>query len=194
MTESIIAIFAALGGLVLIVGSLILLYQGRITLQAIQDKVKEVQQPDALAVEIGKIRIRSQYPTIALFLVAIGCFWLGLEYAKGPKRMVSGTLDDPLAKDYTVTYKGMMGVVFPDDQGHFEQEIPADVDLVILEIAKGGLDPQKFPIYPGKVTAWPVKCQLQQTRTASAASVPKPELNPSQIVQLQRALPPLKTQ
>jgi hypothetical protein len=199
MIENIIAIIAASGGVILMIGALILLYQGRITLQAIHEKVQEkdqqAQQPDnagnALALEIGQIKIKSQYPTIALFLVAAGCFWLALEYAKGPKRMVSGTLDDPQAKDYTVTFNGPMGVVFPDDKGHFEQEVPEDVNLVVLEIGKGGLDPQKFPIYPGKVTKWPVECQL---KPAPASTAPKPEINPSQIVKLNKELPPINTQ
>jgi len=76
MIENVIAIIAASGGVILMLGALVLLYQGRITLQAIHEKVQQKdQQPsesrDALAVEIGQIKIKSQYPTIALFLVAM---------------------------------------------------------------------------------------------------------------------------
>jgi hypothetical protein len=198
MIQNVVVLIAASGGVILMLGALVLLYQGRIALQAIQEKVQEKGQQkevggDALAVEIGQIKIKSQYPTIALFLVAAGCFWLALEYGKGPKRTISGTLEDAQAKDYTVTYNGLMGVVFPDDKGHFEQDVPEDVNLVVLEIGKGGLDPQKFPVYPGKVKEWPVKCRLKAAPGDSASSpARKLEIDPSQITQVDKALPALK--
>jgi hypothetical protein len=200
MIENVIAIIAASGGIILMIGSLVLLYQGRITLQAIHDKVQEGKEPtdgtggDALAVEIGRIKIKSQYPTIALFLVAIGCFWLALQYGKGQRRMVSGILTDPDAKDYTVAYTGVMGVVYPDDTGQFEQEVPEDVHLVVLEIAKGGEEPQKFPVYPSKEKEWPVKFELKASTSPSATPRPKLEVNPAQVAEVGKALPPLKAQ
>src|SRR5260370_36290715 len=125
MIENVIAIIAASGGIILMIGSLVLLYQGRITLQAIHEKVQEGKEPtdvtggDALAVEIGQIKIKSQYPTIALFLVAVGCFWLALQYGKGQRRMVSGILTDPDAKEFTVAYMGVILFVYPDDTVQF---------------------------------------------------------------------------
>ncbi|HKC00010.1 MAG TPA: hypothetical protein VKD23_14610 [Terriglobales bacterium] len=200
MIENIIAIIAASGGIILMIGSLVLLYQGRITLQAIHEKVQEGKEPadgtggDALAVEIGQIKIKSQYPTIALFLVAVGCFWLALQYGKGQRRMVSGILTDPDAKDYTVAYTGVMGVAYPDNTGQFEQEVPEDVHLVVLEIAKGGKEPQKFPLYPSKEKEWPVKFELKAPTGPSATPAAKLEVNPAQVAEVGKALPPLKAQ
>jgi hypothetical protein len=199
MIENVIAIIAALGGIILVIGSLVLLYQGRITLQAIHDKVQQGKQADtadtdALSVEIGQIKVKSQYPTIALFLVAAGCFWLALQYGKGQRRMVSGILDDPDAKDYTVMYTGVMGVVYPDDKGQFEQEVPEDVDLLVLEIAKGGDEPQKFPLYPSKQTDWPVKCSLKAAAGPSPSPAPTLVVNPAQVATVNKELPPLKAQ
>lgn len=199
MIENVIAIIAAVGGIILLTGSLILLYQGRITLQAIQDRVQQGKQSDrsnadALSVEIGQIKVKSQYPTIALFLVAAGCFWLALQYGKGQRRLVSGILDDPNAKDYTVMYTGVMGVVYPDDKGEFEQEVPEDVHLVVLEIAKGGKEPQKFPLYPAKETQWPVKCSLRATAGTSASPAPTFKVDPAQVATVEKELPPLKAQ
>ena len=182
------------------IGSLVLLYQGRITLQAIHEKVQEGKEPpdgtggDALAVEIGRIKIKSQYPTIALFLVAVGCFWLALQYGKSQRRIVSGILIDPDAKDYTVAYTGAMGVVYPDNEGQFEQEVPEDVQLVVLEIAKGGEEPQKFPLYPSREKTWPVKVELKASTVPSATPAPKLEVNPAQVAEVPKALPPLKAQ
>ena len=200
MIENIIAIIAASGGIILMIGSLVLLYQGRITLQAIHEKVQEGKEPtdvtggDALAVEIGQIKIKSQYPTIALFLVAVGCFWLALQYGKGQRRMVSGILTDPDAKDYTVAYTGVMGVAYPDITGQFEQEVPEDVHLVVLEIAKGGKEPQKFPLYPSKEKEWPVKFELKAPTGPSATPAAKLEVNPAQVAEVGKALPPLQAQ
>ena len=200
MIENIIAIIAASGGIILMIGSLALLYQGRITLQAIHEKAQEGKEPtdvtggDALAVEIGQIKIKSQYPTIALFLVAVGCFWLALQYGKGQRRMVSGILTDPDAKDYTVAYTGVMGVAYPDNTGQFEQEVPEDVHLVVLEIAKGGKEPQKFPLYPSKEKEWPVKFELKAPTDPSATPAAKLEVNPAQVAEVGKALPPLKAQ
>jgi hypothetical protein len=199
MIENVIAIIAASGGIILVIGSLVLLYQGRITLQAIQDRVQQGKQADtpdtdALSVEIGQIKVRSQYPTIALFLVAAGCFWLALQYGKGQRRVVSGVLDDPDAKDYTVMYTGVMGVVYPDDKGQFEQEVPEDVHLVVLEIAKGGEEPQKFPLYPAKETDWPVKCSLKAAAGATPSPGPKLMVDPAQVATVNKELPSLKAQ
>jgi len=200
MIENIIAIIAASGGIILMIGSLALLYQGRITLQAIHEKAQAGKEPtdvtggDALAVEIGQIKIKSQYPTIALFLVAVGCFWLALQYGKGQRRMVSGILADPDAKDYTVAYTGVMGVAYPDNTGQFEQEVPEDVHLVVLEIAKGGKEPQKFPLYPSKEKEWPVKFELKAPTGPSATPAAKLEVNPAQVAEVGKALPPLKAQ
>lgn len=199
MIENVIAIIAASGGIILMIGSLVLLYQGRITLQAIQDRAQKGQpadtsDSDALSVEIGHIKVKSQYPTIALFLVAAGCFWLALQYGKGQRRTISGILDDPDAKDYTVMYTGVMGVVYPDDKGQFEQEVPEDVHLVVLEIAKGGEEPQKFPLYPAKETQWPVKCSLKAAAGPSASPAPTLMVDPAQVATVEKELPSLKAQ
>jgi hypothetical protein len=189
--EKVIAIIAASGGLILMVGALVLLYKGKITIDAINRTIKE-SPPEALAVEIGKIKVRSQYPSIALFLVAAGCFWLALNHAKGSKVKISGIVDAPDGANYTVTYKGALGLVYSDDKGHFEEEVPEDVDLLVLEIGKGGADPQKFNVYPHTITEWPVKCKLNPG--IAAPIVPTPETNLAQIAKTAKQLPPLQTQ
>jgi len=189
--EKIIAIISASGGFILMVGALILLYRGKITIDAINRTVKE-KPLQALVVEIGKIKVRSQYPTIALFLVAAGCFWLALEYAKGSKVKITGIVDAPNAANYTVTYNGALGLVYSDDKGHFEEEVPEDVNLLVLEIGKGGAVPQKFNVYPHAVKEWPVKCKLDAGTITSLVSAP--QTNNSQIANVARPLPPVQTQ
>jgi hypothetical protein len=158
---------------------------------AINRSIQE-SPPEALAVEIGKIKVRSQYPTIALFLVAAGCFWLALDHAKASKIKISGIVDAPDAADYTVTYNGALGLVYSDNGGNFEEEVPEDVDLFVLEIAKGGAAPERFNVYPRKVKEWPVKCKLHST--AATSVIRTPETNDSQIAKVPKQLPPLQTQ
>jgi hypothetical protein len=191
VTEKIIAIIAASGGFILMVGALILLYKGKITIDAINRSIQKSPQA-ALAIQIGKIKVKSQYPTIALFLVAAGCFWLALEYAKGSKIKISGIVDAPDAANYTVTYNGALGLVYSDNGGNFEEEVPEDVNLFVLEIAKGGAAPERFNVYPHKVKEWPVKCKLHPA--AATSVVQTPETNDSQIAKVPKELPPLQTQ
>jgi hypothetical protein len=191
-TQTIVILFPAVAGLVLMIGTLFLIREGHITLNAVKETIEDatkkakdnnaaqpaVSLPEALVAEIGKLKIRTHYPAIALFVVAFLCFAIALYYVGDPKMKVSGTLDGPHAKDYTVVYKGYVGDVFPDISGHFEHDVPSDVDLVMLEIGKAGLNPQTFPVYPKTVKKWPILCHLE-----AATPVPKPTVDPSQISQ-----------
>jgi hypothetical protein len=203
MQSHVIAIIVAVAGLVIIVGALVLLSQGKIALDAISKHAKEAGDAGtALDVVIGDIKIKSQYPTIALFVLALVCFCVSLYFefkskeqqlSESPVLTVSGMLADPQAKNYTVTYKGLFGMVVPDaSSGYFEYKVPKDVSLIILEIGKSGSPAETFPIYPNKITQWPVKLQLLSSLQPSGPPVAAPETNPSLIVPADKELPPLQ--
>jgi hypothetical protein len=181
----IVALLMALAGLVIVVGSFFLLYRGIITLTEVNklvagkssrsrtveqgDQNSEEQGQAALSLQLGdKIKVRSQYPTLCLFILGILCFVGSLWYLNSPSSvdaaiqrklkklqeasmtMVRGHVNVPDTRKYSFVLSGDLGTTKPDVNGFVERSIPTDINEVDVTVARGGGEPDQFVLRPSE--------------------------------------------
>ena len=69
---------------------------------------------------------------------------------------IKGQLEEPEAKEYSVIFKGMIGMAHIMDGGFFEQNCPKNVNAVILEFGRAGVVPEQFPLYLDQLSDKPL--------------------------------------
>ena len=182
----IIALLAALGGVAIVVGSLIMLYKGILTLQAVSQAAKEGDGGSALDIQIGKIQVKSQYPTLGLFILGIGCFFGALWFAKENVPVeydVQGRVVDN--GKYIFTFTGFIGVAHPDVKGDFHRVVPKGIDEVHVQVGSSGKPPDLVVLSTSKAKNGVINFGDYPTPTPPSASpkaaVPMPTVDPAQV-------------
>jgi hypothetical protein len=193
----VISLVTAFAGLIIVIGSLLLLYKGVITLQAVSEIAKKETdaQPgnkpeaksavlSAISIELGeKIKIQSQYPTLGLFILGIVCFFVAIYYAmQDPKSSVilEGQVVGADKDKYTFTFVGAMGAIRPDISGKVHKTIPKDVEEVDIKVGKGGGEVATLVLYPSSRENGILSFGDYPTPTPSAA-VPAPPVVTTQL-------------
>jgi hypothetical protein len=204
----IIALISALAGVVIVVGSMILLYKGIIVLNAVSTVARKLSGgeptqekrkrsvpgqtgdvPVAIDVQLGKdIKIKSQYPALGLFILGMLCFFGALWFSKenAPTQMdVQGNVID--SGKYTFTFTGLIGVARPDVKGYVHKFAPKDIEELDVQIGKPGSETDTLVVYPSKrqngilsFGDYPPPAQAAPQNTKSP--VPKPTVDPDQVV------------
>jgi hypothetical protein len=190
-TPDVIGLGMAFAGLTIVVGSLLLLYKGVITLQAVSTAVKEAKPaeggneptaPSAIVIELGRnVKIQSQYPTIALFVLGIACFFGAMYYAtQAPQSSVTleGHVTGADKDKYTITIEGAMGVIRPDIHGNVQKTIPKDIEEVDIKVGKAGGAVDTLVVYPANRENGKLSFGDYPT-PAPPLSSPQPSLAPS---------------
>jgi hypothetical protein len=220
----IIALMAASAGVLIVVGSLVLLYKGIITLQAVSAAARQrsvghsaegnqavpgphetAEVPAAVDFQLGEhIKIKSQYPALGLFILGIACFFgaLWFDKANAPTGMdVQGKVVD--SGKYTFTFTGMMGVARPDVNGFVHRVVPIDIDELDVQVAKGGSAPDIVVVYPSQRRNGTLSFGNYPTPQPSSPQapaekikipIPKPTVNPAQVSSAPANIVPLQMQ
>ncbi|MBI3014434.1 MAG: hypothetical protein HYY65_05100 [Candidatus Tectomicrobia bacterium] len=136
-----IIVFGGISGLLMVVGGMILLYKGTITL-------KESNPEEAIKVEFKKmINVTTRYPALGIFVIGLTFITIALYFSK-PSAVqplkVSGKLltDDPTAATISVSNK--LKDTTPSTGGVIEEVIYPNVDKIIFEIVMPGYNPPKI--------------------------------------------------
>lgn len=158
----VIALGAAICGLLIVVGSFVLLYKGIITLNEVNRAVRQGRTrrpaaaddnpPVAIDLQIGdQIKIKSQYPALALFVLGISCFF-GAIIFDNQKTSDTISLEGHVTDSgkYVFTVTGAMGAIHPDKNGFVRKNVSKDVDELDIEVARPGTTPDSFVVYPSE--------------------------------------------
>jgi hypothetical protein len=105
---------------------------------------------------------------------------------------IKGQLEEPEAKQYSVIFKGMIGMAQIMDGGFFEQKCPSDVNALILEFGRAGEVPEQFPIYLDQLSDKPLVFRLNHSAVTISQRVAKPVIDSAQIAPTTEQLPPLQ--
>lgn len=105
---------------------------------------------------------------------------------------IKGQLEEPEAKQYSVIFKGMIGMAHITDDGFFEQKCPNNVNVVILEFGRAGAVPEQFPLYLDQLSDKPLIFKLAHSAAAGNQRVSKPTIDSTQIAPTTEQLPPLQ--
>jgi hypothetical protein len=105
---------------------------------------------------------------------------------------IKGQLEEPEAKEYSVIFKGMIGMAQIMDGGFFEQKCPKNVNAVILEFGRAGVVPEQFPLYLDQLSDKPLIFKLAHSAETGSQRVSKPAIDTTQIAPTTEQLPPLQ--
>jgi hypothetical protein len=105
---------------------------------------------------------------------------------------IKGQLEEPEAREYSVIFKGMIGIAQIMEGGFFEQKCPKDVNAVILEFGRAGVAPEQFPLYLDQLTDKPLTFKLAHSAATGNQRVPRPAMDSAQIAPTTEQLPPLQ--
>ncbi len=105
---------------------------------------------------------------------------------------IKGQLEEPQAKEYSVIFKGMIGMAQIMDGGFFEQQCPKNVNAVILEFGRAGVAPEQFPVYLDQLSDKPLIFKLAHPAETGGQRVSKPTIDSTQIAPTNEQLPPLQ--
>jgi hypothetical protein len=105
---------------------------------------------------------------------------------------IKGQLEEPEAKEYSVIFKGMIGMAQIMDGGFFEQKCPKNVNAVILEFGRAGVVPEQFPLYLDQLSDKPLIFKLAHSAETGSQRVSKPAIDSAQIAPTTEQLPPLQ--
>jgi hypothetical protein len=105
---------------------------------------------------------------------------------------IKGQLEEPEAKEYSVIFKGMIGMAQIMDGGFFEQNCPKNVNAVILEFGRAGVAPEQFPLYLDQLSDKPLIFKLAHTAVTGSQRVAKPAIDSAQIAPTTEQLSPLQ--
>lgn len=130
---------AALCGLIMVVGGIILLYKGIITLN-------QASSGKALTVEFKKeFRIYTQYPALGLFIIGIVFISLALYSSKTPTLTLSGrTTIDNNSIHKIIIRSDTEFQLSVDSQGNIQGSMFPNLDHFELVIEASGYEPNPF--------------------------------------------------
>src|SRR5260221_13919586 len=105
---------------------------------------------------------------------------------------IKGQLEEPEAKEYSVIFKGMIGMAQIMDGGFFEQKCPKNVNVGMLEFGRAVVVPQEFPLYLDLLSDKPVMFKLAHSAETGSQVVAKPDHDSRQVAPTNEQLPPLQ--
>ena len=178
---------AALCGLIMVAGGILLLYKGAISLATRSGD-------EAVTLEFKKmLKVTTHYPALGLFVIGLSFILIGLAFSRPPSvrpLVIQGSVSTTEPSAVTVRISTGRWMVQPSSEGSITQTIYPNMDTLLLEVNAPGfparmitklLDPGELK--KGRVDLEPI--------VLGAPPVPKPSVDPRNIAPVEGSLPPL---
>ena len=176
----ILVLMCGLCALLMVGGSLILLYQNKLSF-------KDIDPKDEITLEVlKKFKLKTRYPALACLALGVVFLMVPVSYLpfrNAKQMMVTGTLDsDADPSSATVTFTGELGGIHPDYIGLIRKSCPSDLEQVIIKLAAPGFE-------PGEVTrvAYPDQAKNGELSIGNfklKKKLDKPTKDPDQVAPL----------
>ncbi len=188
-TFDIIVILGGICGLLMVLGGMILLYRGNITLS-------QTSKDDAVSLEFRKmIKISTHYPALGLFVIGLA-FVLASAYICRPKEVqpltIKGHINTADPSSVTIFVYTGHGGLRPLTDGNIDDIVFPNLKLLKVDINAPGYDPptitktiESSDIKKGTVSLGEI--------TFLNKKVEMPQINQGNIVPVKENLPPLTT-
>lgn len=178
---------AALCGLIMVAGGILLLYKGAISLATRTGD-------EAVTLEFKKlIKVTTHYPALGLFVIGLSFILIGLVFARPPSvrpLVIQGSVSTTEPSAVTVRISTGRWMVQPSSEGSITQTIYPTMDTLLLEV--------NAPGFPARMIVKPLDAgELKRGRVdldpivLGATQVPKPAVDPRNIAPVDVPLPPL---
>lgn len=183
----IVILAAALCGLIMVAGGILLLYRGAITLT-------QASPDEAVSVEFKKmLKVTTRYPALGLFIIGLSFVVTALVFSK-PENIkplqVRGKVVGAKPSEITVRIYPGEWVIQPSSEGGIDFTIYPKMDLLLVEANAPGRSPLRYN----------KRLESQELKFGQAAlgdivfseqGVSKPAADPANIVPVDVQLPPL---
>lgn len=184
-TFDIAVILAGICGLFMVIGGMVLLYKGAISLS-------QVSRDDALSMEFKKmLKITTHYPALGLFVIGLAFIIIAVSFSKSTQNQfkISGRVkgvDDLSAMKILITVPGWTGETYAD--GQILASITPQVDILEVRLSSPGYREIRIPVETRKSKLGTISIG---DVTFGNKAVEKPLVNQDNIKPVAQALPPL---
>ena len=143
MVASIILLICAIGGLIMILGGMLLLWKGVITFREKSD-ASSSDNPQALIVEFKKLRIGTQYPAIAFFIIGSILMVYSINSSQKMELKIIGTTN--INKDSISHFKisSKEWTLEPSSNGDITESITPHLGLLKVRLIASGYEPNPY--------------------------------------------------
>lgn len=185
-----VIVAAALCGLIMVAGGILLLYKGAINLT-------QTSRDEAVTLEFKKmLKVTTHYPALGLFVIGLSFIVTALAFSKPPAVRpleIRGKVTGSEPSAVTVRISAGQWMVQPSSEGSIAQTIYPKMDLLLVEVNAPGHPPQRHI----------KRLQSRELKSGTAAldeivfsepAVPKPNADPRNIAPVDVKLPPLSAQ
>jgi hypothetical protein len=186
-TFDVVVMIGGACGLLMVVGGMILLYKGAITLN-------QASPEAAVALEFKKtLKITTHYPALGLFIIGLAFIVTSVWYSKPEVysvKLVGQVLDlDPEDVPALKVYGGPWERRLRFTDGTIKEIINPNLEVMTVEILAPGYDPIRVPIE--KKDLWLGTASLGKLRFKSRKVADRPPENPDNIETPDEPLPAL---
>ena len=183
-TQDLLALIGALCALLMVIGSLLLLYRGTITLE-------QANPQDAIKLEFQKVlNLQTRYPALGLFIVGIAFLAVSYWYEQnnGVKDAeLQGMLQTDNPGDAIAEFVSSLGEAHVDSGNYFRKKVPSNLEEVEVTVRETGYEPYSTAVHPNQTKKGTVSFKVNLTK-----KLDKPQTDPSQVLALPAGLPPLQ--
>lgn len=178
---------AALCGLIMVAGGILLLYKGAISLATRSGD-------EAVTLEFKKmLKVTTHYPALGLFVIGLSFILIGLVFARPPSirpLVIQGSVSTTEPSAVTVRISTGRWMVQPSSEGSITQTIYPTMDTLLLEVNAPGFPARMIlkPLDPGELKRGRVDLE---PIVLGGTPVPKPAVDPRNIAPVDAPLPPL---
>jgi hypothetical protein len=182
-THDFISLVAALCGFIMVMGGVVLLYRGTITLS-------ERPAEDAVSLEFRKMfKLKTQYPALGIFVIGLAFVAtpLFLTRADAPVRIRANLVQAnqaPSPDEVSIRVAAEWSGAPPDTDGRIDQRVPLPNQFWVL-VSAPGYTPYRRQLAPSMLTRTVSLGAIVLTRAAGI----KAAARPTEIVQPQHPLP-----
>jgi hypothetical protein len=183
-TPDILAVVGAVCALLMVVGSLVLLYRGTITLQ-------QANPEEAIKVQFQNVlNIQTRYPAIALFVVGIifltVAYWFEMNMGVA-NTLLKGTLVSNDPGDAVAEFMSHLGESRIDSEKGFQKMVPSNLEEIEVTVRETGYEPVSTAVRPKQAKNGMVPFTAKLTK-----KVEKPRKDSSQIADAPAGLPSMQ--
>jgi hypothetical protein len=145
MVASVVLLICAIGGLIMIVWGMLLLWKGIITFREKSDS-SSPDNPKALIVEYKKIRIGTQYPAIAIFIIGSLLMVYSINSSKQMELKITGTTT--INKDSISHFKisSKEWTLEPSSNGDIVESVTPHLGLLKVRLIASGYKPNPYEV------------------------------------------------
>jgi hypothetical protein len=137
MVFTIVVLLSGISGLCMVVGGIVLLYRGTISLS-------DISKDPALEADLPKLKIKTYSPALGLFVIGLIFIISAAWYSKPPEIApirITGKINGPRSASVTIYISSDQWPIEPSSDGSIENVVFPNLEILKVTVVAPGFDP-----------------------------------------------------